>query len=124
MKRKSDDTLALKIVKSYLAKLQLPEPVYDGIAKGLNDKEASQAWDNLAVLETSLHSIVGDSSLSDNDKISMMKSSVGEFLDYSRNETPNLETSLAKALGSGSVGPKKAQSSEDGDMNLRQLQKQ
>jgi hypothetical protein len=124
MKRKTDDALASQLVKGYLAKLQLAEPVYAAIAKSLNNKEASQAWDNLAVLETSLHSIVGDSNLSDNDKISMMKSSVGEFLEHSRKETPNLETRLEKALIAKPAKSEKAKSNEDGAMNLRQLQKQ
>ena len=127
--RKSEDLLVTSIVKSFLKKLQLVEPVHTQIAKSLKKNEAGQAWDNLAVLETSLNSIVADSALDDGEKVSMMKSSVGEFLEFSREDTPNVEAALRKILDPGVAkseepGVKEAGSTEDTEMNLRQLQKQ
>lgn len=116
-------SLGDRILDNYLATLQFSEPIYESISKGLADKAAAQACGGLAALETSLHSILGDSTLSNNKKLAMMKASVGEFLDYEKKEMPGVAGKLEKALSSEARS--KAGSSEDeGDMNLRQLQKQ
>ena len=138
MKRKTANPLVQQIIKRFLDAPQLVEPTHARIAKGLSEKESNQSLGNLIALETSLHSIVGDSSLNDTDKLSMMKSSVGEFLEFSKKETPNVD--LAKAFGGkaaevaksddddepeeGAGKAEKAKASEDEAMNLRQLQKQ
>lgn len=103
MKRKDDgDDLVVKILDAFLTNNDFTKSVSKRVEK--TDK------DYFSALETSLHSIVGDTSLTDQDKVVLMKAATGEFLK----QAPEVEAFLKENL-SGNEG---------NDMNLRQLQKQ
>lgn len=114
MKRKTEPTLADRIVDSYLKSHAFAEPAHQRVSKGMTTEKAEGSWKAFAALETSLHSILGDNSLTDQDKLSMMKASTTEFLDFTKGTVPDIEDRLGKALGSTSGG----------DMNLRAIKKQ
>ncbi len=115
MKRASGDDLVSQIIEECLINKDFAKAYHAEAVESLGADVAKTGLDYFAKLETSLHSIVGDTSLNDQDKVAMMKASTGEFLEYAKDNAPQVGAFLRESL-SGEEG--------NNTMNLRQLQKQ
>lgn len=112
MKRKDAET---PTVEGLLIKCFLHDGAVETktLAKSVSSVASSGLEPYFKALNTSLHSIVADGTLSDVYKLEMMKSSASEFLKYAKQKVPDIEKYLKESLEEGQE-----------DMNLRQLQKQ
>lgn len=110
---KADSALVTQIVDHYLANGSDGFAAYShaSIAKQMDAAKAEPCWPYFEALQTSLQSIVRDDSLSDNDRVRLMKSSASDFVEAAQKELPGFESYLRKGLNEGS-------------MNLTQLRKQ
>jgi hypothetical protein len=112
MKRK-DDALSTRILKHYLDSENFAADVASSVIKSAGVKKAGECLPGIAAVTTSLQSVLRDHSLSDVKKVDMMKSSVEDFVTFTKERLPDAESHLLKAVSTG-----------DQEMNLRQLQKQ
>lgn len=113
MKRDGGEDLGTRIIKQYLDKGKIAESALASITKSAGTAKALACGPALVAVETSLRSVVGDHSLNDRQKVEVMKSSVNDFLTFTKQKLPDIETHLLKAV-----------STEEPEMNLRTLQKQ
>lgn len=114
MKRTDSDPTEVLVLKHYLDHGSFAKYAMESVTKSAGNDVAKTCWPALAALETSLRSIVRDASLDDTGKVEMMKSSVKDFLTFTKQRLPEIEPHLLKVVSD----------IEDDEMNLRQLQKQ
>lgn len=103
-RHKSDDPLADGIVKRYVDPMDGAKTFSEILECFAEDKKYSEimevAWPKVSALDTALRSIIADKKLEVADKHTAMRSSVEGFLALIREDMPEVEEVLDKALHS------------------------